>query len=151
MIIKQQHERKTLTGTTVLISSSKTPINAMTLSFASYRSTLAIYEEKNSVLNKSWVYYRATFVPQAVQTRWEFATLSFTTFLPQTETVQLQPAWNTDQRVAPVLPTEVKQQTEHKTRKNLNNTSPHSLLAQLRTFFLYPLRAFLIIFHQCQQ
>jgi len=46
-------EKNTLTGTTVLMSSSKTPINAMTLSLASYRSTLAIYEEKNSVLNKS--------------------------------------------------------------------------------------------------
>lgn len=51
-MIKHHHERRTLTGTTVLISSSKTPINAITPSLASYRSTLAIYEEKNSVLNK---------------------------------------------------------------------------------------------------
>ena len=50
-MIKQQNEKRTLTGTTVLISSSKTPINAITPSLASYRSTLAIYEEKNSMLN----------------------------------------------------------------------------------------------------
>ena len=44
-------------------------------------------------------------------------TCSLSILLPQTETVQLQPAWNTDQRVERVLPTEVKQQTEHKTKQ----------------------------------
>ena len=53
---------------------------------------------------------------------YEVLTLSFTATLPQTETVQLQPVWNTDQRVEPVLPTEVKQSIRQEKMSTASNT-----------------------------